>query len=127
MKAVVSLLFVVVFITACSTPHVAKFNEQDKADLIVRYYTDDTSYVLKPVTSEGGFLSVMTQDAVVDLAKRQPGRDLAVVILIPYRTASEAGAVRDKWTGLLTGAGYQRVVFLGATGGMRVKGLPIIN
>ena len=36
-------------------PRVVLFNDQDKANLIVRYYTDDTSYVLKPAKTEGPF------------------------------------------------------------------------
>ena len=61
------------------------------------------------------------------LARQQPGRELAVVILIHYSCQSEAEAVRHKWTNLLTGLGYQRVVFLGAAGSMQVNGLPVLN
>ena len=130
MKTFAPLLFVALLASSCSTPGtapVARFSEQDKADLIVRYYTDDTSYVLKPPTTEGGFLGVLTQDAVLDVAKRQPCRELAVVILIHYGSQSEMGAVRNRWTILLTGLGYQRVVFLSASSNMRVNGLPVIN
>ena len=129
-KASASLLFVLLLATACSTPltaPVVRFTEQDKANLIVRYYTHDTSYVLKPAKTEGPFLSVLKEDALVDVAKQQPGRDLAVVILIHYGCQSEAEAVKHKWTNLLTGLGYQRVVFLGAAGSMQVNGLPVLN
>jgi hypothetical protein len=129
-KVSASLLFVLLLATACSTPRTApvvRFHEQDKASLIVRYYTDETSYVLKPATTEGPFLSVLKQDAVLDVAKQQPDRELAVVILIHYGCQSEVEAVRHKWTNLLTGLGYERVVFLGASGSMQVNGLPVLN
>ena len=129
-KASASLLFVLLLASACSTPRTApvgRFTEQDKANLIVRYYTDDTSYVLKPAKTEGPFLSVLKQDAVLDLARQQPGRELAVVMLIHYTRQSEAEEVRHKWTNLLTGLGYQRVVFLAAAGSMQVNGLPVLN
>jgi hypothetical protein len=126
MKVSASLLFVLLLATSCSTPRTARFTEQDQANLVVRYYTDDTSYVLKPAQTDGRFLSVLKRDAVLDVAKRQPGRDLAVVILIHYAADTEADTVKTKWRSLLTGAGYQRVVFLSASGGMQINGLPLL-
>ena len=124
------LLLLLLLATACSTPRTARvvrFSEQDKANLIVRYYTDDISYVLKPAKTEGPFLSVLKQDAVLDVARQQPGRDLAVVMLIRYGCQNEEETVRHKWTSLLTGLGYQRVVFLAAASNMQVNGLPVLN
>jgi hypothetical protein len=106
---------------------VVRFHEQDKANLIVRHYTDDTSYVLKPAKMEGPFLSILKEDAVLDVAKQQPRRELAVVMLIHYTCESEGEAVKHKWTNLLTGLGYQRVVFLGAASNMQVNGLPVLD
>ena len=105
---------------------VSRFSEQDQADLIVRYYTDDTSYVLKPATADGPFLTILKKDAVLALAKRQPGRQLAVVALIHYGAESQADAVKHDWTSLLTEAGYRRIVFLRASTGMKVNGLPVL-
>jgi hypothetical protein len=129
MKLSASLLFLVLLVTACSTPRtspMARFNEQENASLIVRYYTDDTSYVLKPARTDGPFLSILRKDAVLNVAKQLPGRELAVVILIRYTDESQDAAVRHQWANLLTEAGYQRVVFLRGLGGMRVNGLPIL-
>jgi len=129
-KVSASLLFVLLLATACSTPRTAvvvRFHEQDKANLIVRHYTDDTSYVLKPAKMEGPFLSILKEDAVLDVAKQQPRRELAVVMLIHYTCESEGEAVKHKWTSLLTGLGYQRVVFLGAASNMQVNGLPVLD
>lgn len=126
MRVVASLLFVLLLATACSTPRTTRFSEQEGADLIVRYYTDDTSYLLKPLMRERGFLSVLDRDAVLKVAKQQPGRQLAVVILIHYNVESEAEAVKRNWKNLLTQVGYQRVVFLRASTGMRVNGLPVL-
>ena len=83
--------------TACSTPRtspVVRFYEQEQADLIIRYYTDDTSYVLKPAKTDGPFLCVLKEDAVLDVAKQQPDRQLAVVILIHYISESKAAKVK---------------------------------
>jgi hypothetical protein len=126
LKVAASLLFVVFLATACSTPRTARFSEQDRADLIVRYYSEDTSYVVKPAQTEGQFLSIFKQDAVLDVAKQQPGRKLAVVILIRYNTESEAEAVKRNWVTKLTQVGYQRVVFLRGMSGHRINGLPIL-
>ncbi len=126
MKASASLLFVLLLATSCSTPRFAHFSEQDQASLVIRYYTDDTSYVLKPMQKDGPFLSVLKKDAVLNVAKQQPGRDLAVVILIHYAADTEANTVQSKWRNLLTEAGYRRVVFLRASGGMQINGLPLL-
>jgi hypothetical protein len=125
-KVSASLLFVLLLATACSTSRVVRFSEQEQADLVVRFYTDDTSYLLKPATTNGPFLAVLNKDAVLDVAKKQPGRELAVVILVHYVTEREAEAVRQDWLRLLKEVGYQRVVFLRASGDMKVNGLPVV-
>ena len=52
------LLLVVLLLTSCATSRnptaaLPRFNEAEQADFIIRYYSDDTSYVLKPATTEG--------------------------------------------------------------------------
>jgi hypothetical protein len=128
-KVSASLLLVLLLATSCSTPRTAptvRFTEQEQANLVVRYYTDDTSYVLKPAQTDGRFLSILKKDAVLNVAKQQPGRDLAVVILIHYAADTEAATVQTKWRTLLGAAGYQRIVFLRANGGMQINGLPLL-
>ena len=125
------LLLAMLLLTSCSTPRapwaaLPRFREQDQANLVVRYYSDDTSYVLKPQKTDGPYLTILNKDAVLEVAKQQPGRQLAVVILIHYGAPSEAEKVEQNWKSLLTGAGYQRVVFLRASNSMRVNGLPVL-
>ena len=125
------LLLAMLLLTSCATPQypwaaLPRFNEQEQANLIVRYYSDDTSYVLKPQQADGPFLTILNNEAVLDVAKQQPGRQLAVVVLIHYDAESQAELVKNKLKNLLAGAGYQRVVFLRASGGMQVNGLPVL-
>jgi len=127
----VPLLLSVLLLTSCATfrkPMAARprFGEEELANLIIRYYSDDTSYVLKPAMTEGSFLTILKKDAVLALAKEQPSRQLAVVVLIHYAAESQDEAVKHDWTSLLTEAGYQRVVFLRALNGMKVNGLPVL-
>ncbi len=126
MKAAASLLCLMLLATACSTPRLVRFHEQDQANLIIRYYSDETSYVVKPQKTDGPFLSILKRDEVIKVANQLRCRDLAVVILVNYPYQREVDAVKSKWTDLLTGLGYQRVVFLGGYGGKRVDGLPIL-
>jgi hypothetical protein len=129
MKVPALLLFIVLLATACSTPRtprMERFHEQEQANLIVRYYTDETSFVLKPQQAEGPFLNIMKYDDVLELAKQLPNRDMAVVILVHYPFQTATDAVVSKWTTLLTGLGYQRVVFLGGGGNRQINGLPIL-
>jgi hypothetical protein len=130
MKVSASLLLVAFLATSCSTARhsrEARFNDQERANLIVRYYTDETSYLLKPLAKDGPFLAVLNKDAVVELARQQTQRDLAVVVLIRYPTGIEADMVQQKWTHLLGEAGYQHVVFLRGRNGTAVNGLPIVG
>ena len=125
-----SLLLLLLFATACSsprTPHLGRFKQEEQANLVVRYYTDDTSYVLKPVTKNGEFLTVLNKAAVIELAKQQPERELAVVILIHYTAEDEAEAVKHDWVKLLKEVGYERIVFLRASSGMKINGLSILE
>jgi hypothetical protein len=125
------LLLVVLLLTSCATSRnptaaLPRFNEAEQADFIIRYYSDDTSYVLKPAATEGAFLTILKKDAVLALAKQQSSRQLAVVALIHYQTESQSDAVQQEWTTLLTEAGYQRVVFLLARNSMKMNGLPVL-
>ena len=130
-KSLAPLLLVVLLLTSCATSRnpiaaLPRFGEEDQADLIIRYYSDDTSYVLKPTMTEGPFLTILKKDAVLALAKQQPGRQLAVVALIHYGNESESDAVKHNWASLLTEAGYRRVVFLRARNSMKMNGLPVL-
>ncbi len=130
-KMPVPFLLVLLVLTSCATSRfpwagLPRFHEQDQANFIVRYYSDDTSYVLKPQTTEGGFLTVLKKDAVLDVAKRQADRQLAVVILIHYGADSQAEAVQDDWRNLLAQAGYQRIVFLRGERSTQVNGLRVL-
>src|ERR1019366_10218642 len=96
-KIAASLLFVLLIATACSTSRVVRFNQQEQANLVVRYYTDDTSYVLKPAKTDGPYLAVFNKNAVLDVAKQQPGRELSLVILMRFRAQGGASAGRRTW------------------------------
>jgi hypothetical protein len=125
------LLLVALLLTSCSTPRALnsagpRFSEEEQADVIIRYYTDDTSYVLKPATTDGPFLTILKKDAVLNLAKQQPDRQMAVVVLIHYLNESQDKAVKQDWTSLLTKTGYRRIVFLRGLNSMKVNGLAVL-
>jgi hypothetical protein len=125
-----SLLLVLLIATACSTSpdcRLGRFHQADQANLVVRYYSDNTSYVLKPAITNASFLTILGKNAVLDVAKQQPRRELAAVILVHYEAECESQAVRKDWASLLRAAGYQRVVFLRAPGNMQINGLPIVE
>ena len=131
MIRILAPLLLVALLTSCSTPRALnsagpRFSEEEQADVIIRYYSDETSYVLKPTTTEGPFLTILKKDAVLDLAKQQPGRQLAVVVLIRYMNESQDKAVKQDWTSLLTKTGYKRIVFLRGLNSMKVNGLAVL-
>jgi len=116
-------------LTSCSTqrPFDAaqpKFHESKDADLIVRYYSESLSRVLKPLQMEGPFLTGFNRGAVLDLAKQQAGRDLAVVVLLQFNASDR---VKQSWLTPHKEFGYKRVVFLRAENGRKLDGLTILE
>jgi hypothetical protein len=129
MKSACLLMMGAFLFTACSTPHPigrpeARFRDEQKADLVVRYYSDELSRVLKPLKTEGSFLTSYDRKAVSELAKEQSGRSLAVVILLRLNSSD---AVKRGWISTLGDVGYKRVVFLRAENNMNINGLAILD
>jgi len=91
-----------------------QFTEEEQADFIVRYYTDQTSYLLKPALREGAFQSICDRALALRVAAQQPRRELAVAVLIHYTAAAIEESVKAAWVKDLAALGYQRVVFLRA-------------
>jgi len=114
------------------------FENEAQADFIFRYYSDDTSYVLKPRMTEGkvqgtrGEVEFLTPCSLADVLKaaaEQGRRELAVVVLNRYRggAAIEEPIMRN-WDRELKALGYQNVVFLrSAINTKQIKGLAILG
>jgi len=101
-----------------------KFCEANHADVVIRYYSDNVTRILKPLQMEGPFLSTFDRDGVLDLAKKQAGRELAVVILLQFNASDR---IKQSWQAPLKQLGYRRVVFLRAEPGLKVDGLSILE
>jgi hypothetical protein len=118
-------------LTSCSTsPPVAqapRFGEEEAADFIARYYSDGTSYALKPAMMDGPYRSIFDRASLLNLARQQPRHALAVVVLIHYPGVREEDATKLGWVNDLKGLGYLRVVFLRGGNSMRVNGLPMLE
>ena len=103
------------------------FTEEETADFIVRYFSDQTSYALKPAVMDGMFRSICDRAHLLNLAKQQPRHELAVVVLIHYPAASEENTTKLAWVNDLKRLGYRRIVFLQGRNTMKVNGLPILE
>ena len=104
-----------------------RFTEEEDADFIVKYYSDQTSYLLKPAMMDGAFRSVCDRALALKVAEKQPRRELAAVILVHYPTAASEEPPKLAWLKDLRALGYQRVVFLRGTKKMEVNGLTILE
>jgi hypothetical protein len=130
MRQFVSLLGLgLIFLTSCSTPEPLtkaepKFHGTMGADIVIRYYSEDVNRVLKPLQMEGPFLTTFSKGGVLDLAKQQAGRDLAVVIMLRFNCSDPA---KREWLNPLTQIGYKRVVFLRAVNERQLEDLPILE
>lgn len=101
-----------------------RFSEANNADVVIRYYSDNVTRILKPLQMEGPFLSTFDRDGVIDLAKKQSRRELAVVVLLQFNASDR---VKQSWQAPLRQLGYKRIVFLRAEQGLKVDGLSILD
>jgi hypothetical protein len=119
-------------LTSCVSPAAApqplgpRFTEAANADFIVKYYSDQVSHLLKPLTMEGPFYTACERCDVLSLAGKQPKHELAVILLIRYFSSTEENRVKLAWVEDLKRLGYHDVVFLLAGRGTEVNGLPIL-
>jgi hypothetical protein len=103
------------------------FTEEDATDVAIRYYSDTTSYILKPAMMDGPYRSVCSRARALDVAARQPRHHLAVVVLIHYPGAETEEPIKQQWRTELKTLGYERIVFLRGTNKLRINGLPILK
>lgn len=127
-----ALLSGLLLLTACSTPSpvapLPKFAEAESADFIARYFSDQTSYALKPMMMrEGQFRAIFDRASMLGLARQQPRHELAVVVLVHYVEPRDEETAKLGWVNDLKGLGYQRIVFLWAGNNMEVNGLPVLE
>lgn len=104
--------------TLPSPPGNVRFVEEEQADFIVKYYTDQVSYILKPrkleQIGEYRFQAPCDRKLVLKEAAEQARvrRDLAVVVLIHYSGEESEADAKSGWTQDLKALCYKRLVFL---------------
>lgn len=103
------------------------FTEEETADFIVRYFSDQTSYALKPAMMDGMFRSICDRAYLLKLATQQPRHELAVVVLVHYPEATVENTAKQAWVRDLKRLGYQRIVFLRGQNSMSVNGLQVLE
>jgi hypothetical protein len=104
-----------------------RFKEEKHANVVIRYYSDETSYMIKPLKMEGPFRTICDRQYVLQLAAEQPKHDLGVVMLVHYDDLAREEAVKAGWVEDLRKLHYQRIVFVRADYEMHANGLPIIS
>ena len=80
----------------------SRFTEEEQADFIAWYFSDQTSYLLKPLMMDGAFLSICDRLLVLKLAGQQPGREMAVIVLPYYPNSGSEEAGKLAWVNDLT-------------------------
>jgi len=131
MKWISSIVLTLGVVTGCTTSRpaaqVSRFQNEPNASVVIRYYSDATSFMLKPEKLEGSFRSLLDKSQILKIAKDEPARDMAVVIIGIFETKQEEDHVMRAWMRPLKQLGFQRTVFLRAGRHMEVQGLPIID
>lgn len=83
--------------------------------------------MLKPEKLEGSFRSLLSKEQVLEIARQNQGRDLAVVVIGIYPTKAEEDLVMQGWLEPLKAMGYRQTLFLRGGRELEVKGLPIVQ
>ena len=102
------------------------------ADFIVRYYDDRTSYMLKPPmkdrTAGADYYSICERADVLKLAAAQPGRELALVVIVHYPSSASEEPAKLAWANDLQSLGYKGIIFCrGGDKVDRIVGLEVRN
>jgi hypothetical protein len=105
-----------------------KFQEAHAANLVLRYSSDQTIFMLKPDGHDGPFYRIFTREEVCALdAQRIGRRDLAVVLLGFSRAPILERRIRDSWVASLGSLNYRRVIFLRSADHDQINGLRVIE
>ena len=81
-----------------------------------------------PDTRENGFLPLLDRAGVArELSRPGLGRNLAVVVVGHLYTPDQEAQMFHDWTALLTGPGFQRLIFLRAGSNSNIDGLIIVR
>ena len=105
-----------------------RFRDGAAADLVIIYYGEQSVFITKPDTREGGFLPLLSRENVTEyLARPEIRRNLGVVVVGQMATAEQDEAVLRAWQTQLTQHGFRRVVCLRAGSDDRIDGLPILQ
>jgi hypothetical protein len=104
--------------------------EVKRADFIVRYNDDRTSYVVKPPKKDefagGDYYSIYDRGDVLKLAAAQPGRELAIVVIAHYPTSASEEPAKLAWVKDLQSLGYKGIIFCWAANKVdRIIGLEV--
>lgn len=110
-----------------TTKRSRRFAEEEAADFVARYYSDEASYLLKPPMMDGDFRSICDRPFMLKVARQQPRHELAVVVLTHYPNSGDEETIKQAWVNDLKELGYQRVVFLRGRNSMEVKGLAVLD
>jgi hypothetical protein len=107
--------------------HSKRFHEEQFADLIIRYSTDQTIYRLRPEGRDGAFFRIFNREQIRAEAKRLGGRRFLAVVMIDYMHAPflEQELI-DSWVADFRELNFQRVVFVRAKDYEMVNGLRIV-
>ena len=131
--AVLALSGLVLLLAGCATnPHYVadgpKFYEEADANLIVRYSSENTVFMLRPDGHEGPFQQIFTRQELCDKVAVQPGeRNLAVVIINHYFMRDLELQVKAGWRENLNQLHFRRIVFLRGNDRGNVNGLRIVS
>ncbi len=109
-------------------PKAHRFHEETQTDMIVRFAGWNSIRILRPDTTEDGFIPVFNwEESQRVLAKPEIGRNLAVVVCgFGYRPDDEAKQ-QSRWASVLSELGYRRVTFVRMGRGGRLNGWAILK
>lgn len=133
LATVPALAGMVVLLSGCATnsPYVAdgpKFRQESSANLIVRYSSENTVFMLRPYAQEGPFQRIFTRQELCAEIAAQPGdRTLAVVVINNYRMLALEQQTKQRWVDSLSRLNYRRVVFLRGNERGNINGLRIVS
>jgi hypothetical protein len=123
-------LLILVFSSCASTPvdDRPRFHEAANADVIVRFPSWDLINIIKPDTTDSGFLTLHHRDEAEQILAR-PGipHNVAVVVCGCLTTDEQDAEDQRLWISIFKGLQFKRVAFLRAASSQKIDGLLLIR
>lgn len=104
-----------------------RFTEAEQADTVIKHYSWDYIFVLRPAVMDGPFRRILKAENIGPAIRATvTRRDLAVVLVGWQLSERDSATLGEHWRNLLEGEGFRRVVCIKPLSETKLNGSPVV-